>query len=274
MRLKDKVAVITGASSGLGLGIAHAYAREGAKVVINGRRQEAIDAAVDEVSGHGGEVLGISADVACPAEVAAMFEQVVRRFGTVDILVNNAAYLNRDAAAVKARADFMELMTEPVPKHSLGVTVNMSDEKWRATMSVSVDGVFHCTREALRFMEEQRSGRIINVASTAGISGLSAHNSAYSAAKGAVVAFTRAVALEVIGANINVNCIAPGGIASTGLETTARASPLMAQRVFQLIPQGRLGRIDEYTPLAVFLASDEASYMVGQVISPNGGLVV
>lgn len=274
MKLKNKVALITGSSSGLGLAIAHAFAREGATVVINGRQQGPIDEAVQEVSRHGGKVIGVSADVASTAEVARMFTEVLAQLGTVDILVNNAAYLNPDPQSVVARADFMDLITQPGPKRSLGVTKNMSDEKWRANISVNLDGVFHCTREALRTMEERRYGKIINISSIAGISGLTAHNSAYSAAKGGVVAFTRAVALEVIGANVNVNCIAAGGIVTPALQKVLDASPKMKERMCQVIPQGRLGEVEEYASLALYLASDDAAYMVGQVLSPNGGVVV
>lgn len=274
MKLKDKVAIVTGSSSGLGMGIAHLFAREGAKVVVHGRNREAIDGAVESLARLGGEVIGVSADVVSAQAVAGMFAQVLDRFGTVDILINNAAYLNRDPESVAARANFMDLLTQPGQKRSLGVTKNMSDEKWRRNISVSLDGVFHCTREALRIMEEKHYGKIVNVASIAGISGLTAHNSAYSAAKGGVVAFTRAVAVEVIGANVNVNCIAAGGIATPGLLETMDSSPEMAKRMCQYIPQGRLGTVDEYASLALYLASDDAAYMVGQVLSPNGGVVV
>ncbi|MFO1219324.1 MAG: SDR family oxidoreductase [Burkholderiaceae bacterium] len=129
-------------------------------------------------------------------------------------------------------------------------------------------------REALRIMEDKRYGKIVNISSIAGISGLTAHNSAYSAAKAGVVGFTKAAAIEVIGANVNVNCIAAGGITTPGLQKMVDSSPQMRERMVQAIPQGRLGEVDEYASLALYLASDDAAYMVGQILSPNGGCVV
>lgn len=274
-RFEHKVVLVTGASAGLGRGIATAFAREGARVVVNGRRSQAVDAVVEEITRLGGTALGAVADVASSAEVDAMFERIVEHFGTLDALVNNAALTPSDAASTQARAGFLELTTTAAPKRSLEVTRNMSDETWTRMISVNLNGVFHCTRSALRIMEPKRYGKVVNIASTAGISGQSFHSPHYSASKGGVVAFTRSVALEVIGAGVNVNCVAAGAIANENYETViASAPPEVRQRVLQRIPAGRMGTVEELASLVLYLASDPAAFMVGQVVSPNGGSVV
>lgn len=274
MRFKDKVVLVTGASEGLGLGIASAFAAEGAQVAVNGRRRAPIDAAVERIRSAGGVAHPAQADVSRSDEVRAMFEAIRQRHGRIDVLVNNAALTPSDAASADARRDFLELTTTPAPKRSLGITRRMSDEAWFAMMAVNLNGVFFCTREALALMESRGYGKIINIASIAGISGLSFHSPHYSASKGGVVAFTRSVALEVIGAGINVNCIAAGGVATEAWKTFFESvGPEVRARLLQLIPAGRIGTIEEYASLALYLAGDEAAYLVGQTISPNGGLV-
>ena len=159
-------------------------------------------------------------------------------------------------------------------RQSLGLTSSITDEDWHRYRGVNIHGVFYCTREALKLMEPQKYGRIINIASTGGISVMSAHSPHYSATKGAVVAFTKVVALDVAGANILVNCIAPGGIRTPDFDAyLSTLTPEQKNVLFQLIPLGRLGEAEEYAALAVHLASDE-NYCVGQIISPNGGLVI
>lgn len=274
MKFKDKVVVVTGGSEGLGLGLAQAFAAQGALVAVNGRRADAIERAVQAIRDAGGAAFAAQADVSCSAQVRAMFERIADRHGQVDVLINNAALVPSGAENARARLDFLELTTTPAPKRSIGVTRELSDEAWTAMMAVNVNGVFFCTREALRLMEPRGSGKIVNIASIAGISGLSFHSPHYSASKGAVVAFTRSVGLEVIGAGINVNCIAAGGVATDSWNRFFEAiAPEVRARLLQLIPAGRIGRIDEYTSLALYLASDEAAYLVGQTISPNGGMV-
>jgi 3-oxoacyl-[acyl-carrier protein] reductase len=166
------------------------------------------------------------------------------------------------------------MMTTPVTKESLGVTKDFPDEEWHKYWGVNVHGVFYCTREALRIMEPKKSGKIINIASIAGIGGFSAFHPAYCATKGAVLAFTRSVAIEVAGANIFVNAIAAGGILTPPMEAYLATQTAEARgALHQLIPLGRLGKPEEYASLAVYLASDE-HYLVGQTISPNGGMIV
>jgi 3-oxoacyl-[acyl-carrier protein] reductase len=274
MKLGNKVALITGATRGLGLGLALAYAREGAKVVVSARHARDVEAAAEKIRAQGGEALGVTVDVTRSQSVAEMFSRVVDRFGTLDILVNNAALTPSDAGSAKARKDAMDLMTTPIPKRSLGVTRNMTDETWASMIAVNLTGTFYCTREALKVMEDRKYGKIVNIASTAGISGLSFHSPHYSASKGGIVALTKSVALEVIGAGVNVNCIAAGAIATDAwAEAIEKLGSALYNQVTQTIPAGRFATIDEIASLAVYLASDDAGYLVGQIISPNGGLV-
>ncbi|OBA88273.1 short-chain dehydrogenase, partial [Mycobacteriaceae bacterium 1482268.1] len=218
--------------------------------------------------------IGVAADVSSSADVARLFAETVDSFGTVDILVNNAAITPSSDAARQARAEFLEMVSTPVPKRSLGVTKNLSDEEWARLINVNLTGVFYCMREALKIMEAKGYGKIINISSIAGVSGMSFHSPHYSASKAGVVGLTRSVALEVIGAGVNVNCIACGGI---NTESWASAFQAMGEetqkRQLQMIPEGRMGEIAEYAALAVFLASDDAAYIVGQTINCNGGVV-
>jgi 3-oxoacyl-[acyl-carrier protein] reductase len=200
-----------------------------------------------------------------------MFSRILDRFGTLDILVNNAARVDTSEKGMKARLAFYQMKAKAVPMRSLAVTRSMTDEEWKAFIDVDLTGVFYCTREALNVMEDKSYGQIINIASTAGLSGLSAFAPHYSAAKGGVIAFTRSVAMEVIGAGVHVNCIAPGGVATPPWE---KAPQEVRDIVLQLIPARRMGTIEEYASLAVYLASDDSNYIAGQVISPNGGLIL
>jgi len=278
VRFEGKVALVTGGSEGLGKGIAEAFAREGARIAINGRNKEKLAHAVDEVRASTGAsaatVIGVAGDIGDSAEVAAMFAQVLAAFGTLDVLINNAARTPSGPESARARLEAMELMTTPVAKHSIHVTREMSDETWLGMINTNLNGLFYCTREALKIMEPKGYGKIVNIASIAGISALSFHSPHYSASKGGMVAFTRSVAVEVIGAGINVNCIAAGGVATEGWnEFLARGGEKAAAQILQLIPAGRMGTIQEFASLALFLSSDDAAYVVGQVISPNGGML-
>jgi 3-oxoacyl-[acyl-carrier protein] reductase len=278
VRFKDKVVLVTGGSEGLGKGIALAFSREGARVAINGRSGEKLSRAVDEVrassGGNAASVIDVAGDIGDSAQVAAMFAQVRDAFGTLDVLINNAGRTPSGPESAQARLEAMELMTTPVAKHSIHVTREMSDETWLEMINTNLNGLFYCTREALQIMEPKGYGKIVNIASIAGISGLSFHSPHYSASKGGMVAFTRSVAVEVIGAGINVNCIAAGGVATDGWnEFLARGGAKAAAQILQLIPAGRMGSIHEFASLALYLSSDDAAYLVGQTISPNGGMV-
>ena len=199
MKLQDKVALITGGAQGLGKSIALAMAREGANIVICDINPDTLPTAAAEIEALGRECLAVRCDVSSSDSVREMFAQIADRFGTLHILVNNAALVQKGEANEAARSRFYKLMTTPIPKESLGVTKDFTDEEWHKYWGVNVHGVFYCTREALKLMEPQKAGKIINIASIAGIAGLSAHHPAYCATKGAVLAFTRSVAVEVAG---------------------------------------------------------------------------
>lgn len=276
MKLQGRVALVTGGSSGLGRGIVKAFIKEGAKVAFCGRNQDGINDTVHEMEKElAVEVLGVKADVSDSCQVKKMFAKVLERFGTLDILVNNAAIFRADKAGKQARMSHLDLITKPGAKYSMGVTKNMSDEDWNRMIETDLNGTFYCTREALKIMEDKGYGKIINIASTAGISGSSPHSPNYSAAKAGVVGFTKSVAHEVAGAGVIVNCIAPGAIATSRfLHAMKQWGPEITSRLMQVIPLGRFGTIEEHASLAVYLASDDSNFIVGQVISPNGGMVI
>jgi 3-oxoacyl-[acyl-carrier protein] reductase len=274
MKLKNKIALITGAGRGLGKGIAKAFAEEGAKVVVNERQEKDAADTVAMITGGGGDAMGIGADISSSQDVVRMFAKAVEHYGTVDILINNAAITPSSDASRKARAAFLEMVSTPIAKHSLEITKNIDDAEWARIINVNLTGVFYCTREALKIMEAKKYGKIVSIASIAAVSGMSFHSPHYSASKAGVVGFTRSVALEVIGANVNVNCIACGGILTESWDAAFKAMGEETQkRQLQMIPAGRMGKIEEYASLAVYLASDDAAYIVGQTINMNGGVV-
>jgi len=253
MKLKDKVALVTGAGSGLGQAIALAFAREGAKLVVNDVVEERAAKTVADIQALGGRAMAIAADVSDSQQVKQMFAQAVEKYSTIDILVNNAGLLQA------------------------GEITTLEDEQWKRMLAVHLDGTFYCTREAVPIMEAKGSGKIINMASIAATTGLGGA-SHYSAAKGGIMAFTKAAAKELIGKGIYVNAIAPGFIETPGLKEPVgmegKALAELIQSIFGKILLDRLGTPEEVAPVAVFLASDESSFMVGQVISPNGGQVI
>ena len=274
MKLKNKVALITGGAQGLGKSIALAMANEGANIVVCDINPKTLADAIDEIEKTGVRCLGIKCDVSSTESVSSLFREIVSAFGTLDILVNNAALVQSGPRNEEMRSKWYALMTTPVRKESLGVTREFPDDEWHKYWGVNVHGVFYCTREALRIMEPKQSGKIINIASIAGIGGFSAFHPAYCATKGAVLAFTRSVGVEVAGANIFVNAIAAGGILTPPMESYLAGVPEATRNsLHQLIPLGRLGKPEEYASLAVYLASDE-HYLVGQTISPNGGMIL
>ena len=267
-RLRGKVALVTGAGRGLGLAIARRYRDEGATVVVNDLRAEVAEAAATEIGG-----VGIGADVADSAAVDRMFGQVADRFGRLDVLVNNAGISgieHRPAHADEFRRRLLAQAAEiagggPVRTH-LDFTVEESDEEWRRMLGVHLDGTFYCSRAALRIMGPQGSGAIVNMGSIVGTSGV-AGAAAYAAAKGGILGFTRALAREVVSRGVRVNAIAPGWIETDMTGFLGPAQALIAAQT----PMGRLGDADDIAWAAVYLASDEAKFVTGQVLSPNGG---
>jgi 3-oxoacyl-[acyl-carrier protein] reductase len=249
MKLSGKVSLVTGANSGIGRAVAFYLAEEGADVVVNYVVDPSeAEAVVKEIQAMGRRALAVKADVSNSADVKAMFERVVQEFSTLDILVNNAGIGNFASA------------------------VDMKDEVWNKMLGVHLYGTMNCTREALKIMVKNKSGKIINIASICGITGClgAAH---YSAAKGGIMGYTHAVAREVIAQGINVNAVAPGYI-ETPMLSGAGMNDEMLKELLNQIPIGRLGKPREIASLVAYLASDDANFMVGQVISPNGGQVI
>jgi 3-oxoacyl-[acyl-carrier protein] reductase len=277
MKLKDRIVLITGAGSGLGRAAAVMMAKEGAKIGVNDIDEKGIAETFAALQGTGAEGLALLADVTKVNQVKEMFEKIVSNWGTIDILVNNAGIAMPSAwgemvslvnnASLKG---ITELMTTGKAQESMKVTSAFEDDWWHRMIDVHVNGTFYCTREALKIMEQKRSGKIINIASILGIKG-GPGAPAYSAAKGAIIAFTRSVAQEVIGSNIMVNAVAPGWVDTPLLDTMSAESKafLCAQT-----PLGRMGTPEEIANAIVFLATDDANFFVGQVISPNGGIVI
>lgn len=268
-----KVAVVTGAAGGLGRAIALNFAAHGATVVACDVNQDGLDSLAQQLTQAGARHLCLPCDVSNSAAVAALFDQTCQAFGTVHILVNNAAMVPGRPQDEARRNKHYAYLTTPQPRQSLQFTSQMPDEEWLRWWGVNVHGVFYGTREALKRMEPQREGKIINVASIAGMSAMSAHSPHYSATKGAVIAFTKAVAAEVAGANVFVNAMAPGGVQTPMFDAYLESlSEEQRNQLWQILPAGRLGTLQEYADTALFLAG--AHYLVGQVISPNGGAVI
>ncbi|MFJ9368607.1 SDR family NAD(P)-dependent oxidoreductase [Nocardia sp. NPDC101769] len=274
MTLSDKTAVITGAGQGLGKAIALALARAGADIVACDIQDDKLADLTEEIHTLGRACLPVRCDVSDRVAVDQMFAEAADWFGTVHILVNNAAIVPSSPEDTERRNLHYAYLTTPIGRRSLGITSSLTDEDWLKWWDVNVHGVFYCTRAALRYMEPQRHGRIVNISSIAGISAASAHSPGYSAAKAAVASLTKTVALDVAGANILVNAIACGGVLTPPFqEYLDNATPEQKNSLYQMIPVGRLGTPEEYASLAVYLAGDD-HYLTGQIISPNGGAVI
>ncbi len=252
MRLKDKAILITGAGSGLGREMALTFVREGAKVGVNDIRPESAQNVVTELKTQGGNAVALVADVSKSSAVKKLFADFVAAFGTIDVLVNNAGIARPGRY--------------PDPRG----TAELSDEEWHVMLATHLDSTFFCTREALKIMIPKHSGRIINLGSIAGTTGL-AGASDYCAAKGGIISFTKSVAREVIPHGILVNCIAPGFIQTP---MTAPIPEDVRKLVIEQTPMGRFGEPREIAATALFLACEDSSFMMGQVLSPNGGYVI
>ncbi|MGW6376130.1 SDR family NAD(P)-dependent oxidoreductase [Rhodococcus sp. NPDC055112] len=265
---------MTGAAQGLGRSIALAMAQEGADLVLCDLQEDKLAEVSAEIEALGRKSLALRCDVSSKEQVAEMFARAAEQFGTVHILVNNAARVPNSPADEVRRSRHYAYVTTPMERQSMGITSSLTDDDWLKWWDVNVHGVFYCTREALKFMEPQGYGRIINIASIAGTSAASAHSPGYSAAKAAVASMTKTVALDVAGAGVYVNAIACGGVLTPPFQAYLdQATEEEKGNLYQMVPVGRLGRPEEYASLAVYLAG-ENHYCVGQVISPNGGVII
>ena len=265
--LAGRVAVVTGGGSGIGRAIARAFAAEGARVAVADLNRTGAERVAAEIHEAGGAALAAPTDVADSAQVDALFARVVREWGTVDVLSNNAG-IGELSPPLRAQSEQAFQAILGGARVSLGVTRRMDDAEWRRMLDVHLFGTFACTRAALRVMEERGRGAIVNMASVAGLAGLpgGAH---YGAAKAGIIGFTKSVAVEVGGANVRVNAIAPGLIDTP---MTADMPAVLRQMVLMRTPLGRSGTPEDIAAVALFLVSDEASFVTGQVVSPNGGL--
>ena len=241
---KGKVAIVTGASRGIGRSIALALAAEGARIVAVDMAPEGVEALAAESKAAGGEALAVQGNVTVTADTERMIDQAVETFGRVDILVNNAG-ITRD-----------------------GLILRMKDEDWDAVLTVNLKGAFLCTRAASKVMTKQRYGRIINIASVVGQMG-NAGQANYCVSKAGLMGLTKSNARELAKRNVTVNAVAPGFIAT---DMTDVLPEKVKQELTAQIPLERLGSADDIANAVLFLASERSGYITGQVIAVNGGM--
>lgn len=245
--LTGKTAIITGASRGIGAEIAKRFAQAGAKVVVNySGSQEKAEAVVASIKENGGEAIAVKANVSDAESVKAMVEEAMAAFGSVDILVNNAG-ITRD-----------------------NLMMRMKDDEWDDVINTNLKGVFVCTKAVTRQMMKQRSGRIVNIASIVGVMG-NAGQANYVASKAGVIGLTKTTARELASRGITANAVAPGFITT---DMTDALNDEIQRSMMAQIPLGRFGKPEEVAKAALFLASDEASYMTGQTLHLDGGMVM
>lgn len=249
MELKGKTAIVTGSARGIGAGIAVAFGREGANVVVNGLNAESCQDTVNQVASRGGKAIAIAANVSKAADVEAMVAATIKQFGGVDILVNNAG-----------------IERHPVLLHE------MSEEQWDQVLDVNLKGVFLCCRAVLPTMIAKGKGKIVNIASTAGIRMTFFGSVDYTVSKHGVTGLTQHLAWEVADHHINVNEICPGGVVTPLMEKNL--TPEFREKVVKrLVPLGRFCNLDDIAEAAVFLVSDKSDMITGQLLAVDGGLL-
>ncbi len=247
MNLENKTAVVTGASRGIGRAIALELARRGARVVVNyNRSAEAATEVVSLIQDEGGEAIAVQADIGDFEQAGTLIKAAIDNFGQIDILVNNAG---------TTRDQLLMLMKE---------------DDWDIVLNVNLKGVFNCCKAAARPMVRQRRGRIINISSVSGIAGQAGQTN-YAASKAGVIGFTKSLAKELGPRNITVNAVAPGFVPTA---LTADLSEDLKQQAIEATPLGRMGEPEEIAYAVAFLASDEAAFITGEVLTVDGGLVM
>jgi 3-oxoacyl-[acyl-carrier protein] reductase len=242
--LKDKVAIVTGASQGIGRDTAMALSEAGAKVAVAARNEEKLAALVQDITAKGGEAFAVKMDVADAEQIKAGFKSILEKFGKIDILVNNAA-ITRD-----------------------GLAMRMKPDDWEAVLRTNLTGAHLCIQQALPGMMKARAGRIINISSVVARMG-NAGQANYVAAKAGLIGLTKAIAIEIASRNITVNAVAPGFVESP---MTDVLPDKVKEELKVRIPLGRMGSGRDIAAAIVFLASDEAAYITGQVLDVNGGM--
>ena len=247
VNLLGQVALVTGASRGIGKAVALELAQKGAKVAVNymGSKEKAQEV-VEMIVNSGGEAFAVKADVASTLEVAEMFKEIENQLGPVNILVNNAG-ITRD-----------------------NLLMRMKEEDWDIVLETNLKGVFNCTKAVIRSMMKQKKGKIINITSVVGLTG-NAGQSNYAAAKSGVIGFTKSMALELASRGIQVNGVAPGFITT---DMTDKLPEEIKEQLLTRIPLRRLGKTEDIAGVVSFLASSQAEYITGQIICVDGGMVM
>jgi 3-oxoacyl-[acyl-carrier protein] reductase len=247
VKLEDRVAIITGGARGIGKAIALTFVREGAKVALVDVDKGALEAAKNEIEKKPGEGIAISCDITKNAEVKAMVNQVQKAFGRIDVLVNNAGIIRR------------------------GTIETVTEEDWDQVIAVNLKGTFNCCKAVVEFMKQQGHGKIVNVSSIAGKMGDITSAPGYGPSKAGMDALTKTLARQLAKYGINVNAVSPHAIET---EMSAQWSEERRKEIVASIPLGRLGKPEDVAEAVLFLVSDEASFITGEILDVNGGALM
>ena len=244
-RFENKIVLVTGAGRGIGASIAKRFASEGAEVIVNySGNDEAAQKTVDEITATGGQAQKYNCSVNDSESVKVMIDEIIKEFGRIDILVNNAG-ITKD-----------------------GLMLRMTDEDFDRVIDVNLKGTFNCTKYVSKYMLKQKSGKIINISSVVGLSG-NAGQINYSASKAGIIGITKSAAKELSSRGITVNAVAPGYVDT---DMTKVLSDNIRNEILKNIPLQRMGNVEDISNCVAFLASEDASYITGQVISVDGGM--